>query len=138
MADDKQVTTEEANALREKAAQASVERDVAVEVAMQAADSEDDAIEEAIEQRAEAVSAQASAAQALGREAVAKENARAQHTDALSSQAEAAQMNTLRHAENVRADNEARSGNRARFMLFLMGGITLAVLVVVIMWLSSR
>lgn len=110
MSDDKQVTAEEARALRKKAEEASSERDVAVDAAMQA----------------------------MGNEAEAKEEAREQHTEALSAQAQADGMNTLRHVASVRADSEARSGNRARFMLYLLTAGILAAFVVVVVWLSVR
>ena len=86
----------------------------------------------------EALDAQAEAVRASDREADAQEDASAQHMDALRSQAEAAEMNTLRHAANVRADSEAREGNRTRFVLFLLMGIVVAVLLVVVIWLSGR
>jgi hypothetical protein len=138
MAVDKQVTSEEAGALRGKAVQASIERDAAIKAAVRASGREAVAREDAREQHGEALSAQAEAIQAAGREAIAVDDAREQHVEALSAQAEAAHMNTLRHVANERADSEARSGNRARFVLLLVTGIMLVVFVVVIGWLLPR
>jgi colicin import membrane protein len=164
--DDKEVTSEEASALREEVAEVSEERDDAVEAAIQAKGKEAEAREDAKEQHAEALSAQASAIRASGREAVAREDAREQHAEALSAQAsatrasgreaiakedaseqhaealsaqaDAANMNTLRHVSNVRADGEARAGNRARFALYVLTTGILVVLVVVVAWFSTR
>ncbi len=192
--DEKQVTPEEAEELRGKAVQATVERDVAVRVAAQAIGKETEAQEAAMEQRDVALSAQAETVRASGREAVAKQDAREQreevliaqaetvkasgreavaredareqqaealiaqasavrasgreaeatavaqeqHAEAVSAQTEAAHMTTLRHLANERADSEATSGDRARFMLLLLGGIMVAALIGLMVWLWIR
>lgn len=132
---DKQITSEEASALRKEAAVASIERDVAVYTAVRASGREAVAIEDAREQQAETLHAQSFAIRASEREAVARDDAREQHVETLSAQAETANMNTLRHLANVRADSEARGGDRARFILYLLTG---TILVVLAAWLFTR
>ena len=192
--DEKQLTPEEAEELRRKAAQASVERDVAVRVAAQAKANETEARQDAKEQReqtlnaqadtmrasgreavaredareqreqtlnaqedtmrasgreavarenareqqSEAMSAQASTVRALGREADAEEVAEEQYAEAVSAQTDAAHMTTLRHMANERADIEESSGDRARFVLLLIGAVAVTALVVVVAWLFAR
>lgn len=177
MISDKKITTDEANALHKEAADASIERDIAVYTAVRASGREAVAIEDAKvqqadatialehaideknvaidamtqaagreiiakndarEQHEEAFNAQASAIRASEREAAARDNAREQHLEALNAQAEAASMNTLRNLANGRADSEACGGDRARFLLYLMSAIILAVFVVGIGWLYTR
>ncbi|MHB1000003.1 MAG: hypothetical protein ACYC27_12225 [Armatimonadota bacterium] len=177
MISDKKITTEEANVLHKEAADASIERDIAVYTAVRASGREAEAIEDAKvqkadanialkqaigerdvaldamtqaagreaiakndarEQHTEAFNAQASAIRASEREAAARDDAREQHVEALNAQAEAASMNTLRNLANGRADSEARGGDRARFVLYLMSAITFAVFVVGIGWLYTR
>ena len=110
MSEDKQLTPKEADALRAKAVENSVERDVAVNAAARA-------------------SVDASAA---------REVARVEGVAARGAEAQAAGMNTLRRVANARADREARDAETSRFGLYLMISIFLAVLIVVSMWLATR
>lgn len=137
MKHEKQITPDEVSALRREAAEASVERDVAVYTAVRASGREAAAIEDAKEQRADASIALAQAiderdtavdamTQAIGREALALEDAQEQHSEMLSAQATESQMNTLRHAATVRANTEARGAAGVRFQFYVVMGLVLA------------
>lgn len=108
--DNSKLTLEEADALRAEAAEKSMERDVAV----------------------------SAAGRALANEAAAKETARNQGMAVHSAEARAAEMNTLRYAAHVRADQEAQSAETSRFGFYLLIGIVIVALAVVGMWLGTR
>jgi len=110
MANDKQLTPEEANAVLGAAVGASIERDVAVNAA----------------------------ARASVNEAAAKEVAREQRTVARNAEAQAATMSTLSHVANARADRETRDAETSRFGFYLLAGILLVAAVLVIVWLATR
>ncbi|MHB1456568.1 MAG: hypothetical protein ACYC0V_06605 [Armatimonadota bacterium] len=166
MADNNQASSDNADRLHDKAVQASVERDVAVEAAIRAKEKEAEAMEIARQQHEVAVNSQVDAIEATGREAVIKEVAREEHEEALESRedairasekeavarasaekehakavnakADAESMNTLRQVASIRAEEEARSGDRARFLLYMILGILFTVLLAAGIWLFTR
>lgn len=108
--DNNRLTYEEADALRKKAAQKSIERDVAINAA----------------------------GRAMLNEVAAQEDARSQNVAARNAESRTAEMNALRHAAHNRADLEAQSAETSRFGFYLLTGIILAVIIVMVMWMASR
>jgi len=108
--DDKRLTPEGADTLLKAAVGATIERDAAV----------------------------SAAARATANEVVANEAARAQSADARAAEARAAEMNTYRHVENARANEQARSAETSKFAFYLLSSLVVAALIVVGIWLATR